>query len=31
MNAQTTMNIPWTRNYPAGMAWDAELPLMPAG
>jgi long-chain acyl-CoA synthetase len=23
------MNTPWTRNYPAGMAWDAALPLMP--
>jgi len=23
------MNTPWTRNYPAGMAWDAELPLRP--
>ena len=23
------MNTPWTRNYPAGMKWDAELPLIP--
>lgn len=23
------MNTPWTKHYPAGMAWDAELPLMP--
>jgi long-chain acyl-CoA synthetase len=30
MKAQAKkMNTPWTRNYPAGMAWDAELPLMP--
>lgn len=23
------MNTPWVRNYPAGMRWDAELPLAP--
>ena len=29
MTAVTTSATPWTRNYPAGMRWDAELPLMP--
>ena len=22
-------DLPWTRNYPPGMRWDAELPVKP--
>ena len=23
------VDFPWTQSYPAGVRWDAELPLMP--